>query len=217
MKDLNFEGVGTINSGEYKDINCEGVVKCKGDIKAEKIHIEGVFSAKGKIEAKILECEGTGKFNDNIRVESLNIEGVMSLKDNASIEATKIYCEGVLSSTGEISTDYLHAEGCITAREIVGDTIEILNDRGKHSIKFNIDLSMFGGIKKNISNYASKVDTIEATTILIEGVKATNVNGENVTIGPYCEVENVDCSGTLKVHNTATVTNIQGVTEVLYD
>ncbi len=220
MKDLNFEGIGTINSGEYNEINCEGVVKCKGDVKAERIHIEGVFSAKGKIESKYMECEGTGTFSDSIRVDTLDIEGVMTLKENAAIEANRITCEGVLTSDGEISADYFHAEGCIKAKEIVGDTIEILNAKGKHGLnglKFNIDLNFLGGYKKTVTHYVSKIDTIEATNIIIEGVRAVNVNGESVTIGPYCEVDNVDCSGTLKVHNTAIVKNIQGATEVHYD
>ena len=221
MKNVDFQGIGTINGGEYNEIICGGVGKCKGDIKAERMHLEGVFSTTGKIDVKVLECEGTATFTDNIRAGSIDIEGLVTVKNGAKIEADRIDCEGFLTTNGEISADKLHAEGCVHATEIVGDTIEIYSKKDKgtifNGVNFNIDLDIFGKHKNYKGRYASEVDTIEATTIHLEGVYAENVNGQDIVIGERCEIMNVDCTGTLRIHNTSKVTNIKGVEAVNYD
>lgn len=200
MQDFSFEGVGRINGGEYGRITIEGVGTCSNSIKAENIDIEGVFNCSGEVEAGSLYCEGVANFKSNIRAKKISIEGVVSAKGASKIEAEEILCNGVLNADGEISADILRADGCINAREIVGDQIRIDSE---HHINKVVNF-----FKQNKSN--SKVKTIEATTIEISGVRADTVNGRDITIGPDCTIENLDCSGTLFIHADSHVKNITG-------
>lgn len=198
MKDLNLEGIGRINGGEYDNITLEGVNSCSDNIKAENIHIEGVFTCSGQIEAGLLYCEGVSDFKANIRAKKIVVEGVFNGKDSMKIEAEELICDGVIKSGGEIFADVVKADGCISAKEIYGDSIRIHTHYPVNKI-----LKLFNTAK-------SDVRLIEATTIDIKGVTADILNGRDITIGPNCKVDTIDCSGVLSIDSTSTVNKITG-------
>lgn len=198
MQDFTLEGVGSINGGEFNTIRIEGVGNCSNNIKASSLHIEGVFNCSGEVEADSLYCEGVANFKANIRAKKIYVEGVFSEKNGMKIEAEEITCEGVIKTGGEISTDVLDAEGCVEADEIVGDRIRILSHWHRNGF-----INLLNRIK-------SKVRLIEATTIELSGVKATTVNGSDITIGPNCQIDNIDCSGVLSIDKSSIVRNITG-------
>lgn len=198
MQDFKMEGIGSISGGEFNIIRVEGVGNCSNKIKANDLHIEGVFNCSGEIEAENLFCEGVANFKANIRAKKMYIEGVLNEKYGTKIEAEQITCEGVIKTSGEISADVLDAEGCIEADEIVGDRIKILSHWHKSGF-----LNVFNRIH-------SKIRIIEATTIELSGVKAYNVNGCDIKIGPNCQIENIDCNGILSVDPSSVVRNITG-------
>lgn len=196
VREFNMEGVGTISGGDFDTLKIEGVGNCKNNIKAGNIHIEGIFNCSGEVEADYLYCEGVADFKANIRAKKMYVEGVFSEKKGMKIEAEEITCEGVIKTGGEISTDFLNAEGYIEADEIVGDCIKILSH---HRIGLVFLL-----------NRRSKVRLIEATTIELSGVRANTVNGKDITIGPNCQIENIDCSGILSIDSSSFVRNVTG-------
>lgn len=201
MQNLKIEGLGSIYGGEFDSISIEGLGNCSNNVKADSIRIEGVFNCSGEIDARYLDCQGVANFKANIRAKKITVEGVLSEISGTKIEAEEIICEGVLKTGGEISADIVNADGCIEAREIVGDQIRI--DSYELVNRF---LSMFTWNKSKMS----KVGLIEATTINLRGVTAETVNGMDITIGPYCKIENIDCSGFLSINATSTVKNISG-------
>ncbi len=198
MHDFHIEGIGNINGGEFGNFTVEGVGNCSGDIKADLARIEGVFNCKGKIEVTILDCEGVADFASDIRAKKIMVEGVLNTKRDTKIEAEEIHCEGVIKSGGVISADILKAEGCITADEVVGDKIYIDSD---HHPRF---------VSRIFRRWRSGIRLIEATTIQLSGVSATSVNGKDITIGPDCKIESIDCSGTLFIDQSSYVRNITG-------
>lgn len=198
MNSFHFEGVGSMNGGEYDKITIEGVGSCSESIKAKDIRIEGVFNCSGEVEAEYFSCEGVGNFKSNIHAQKITCEGVITLKQESKLEGEEIYCEGVIKSNGEISADYLKAEGCIEAKEIVGD--EIMIDSYSHI------RGLFNFWKKRYS----KIGLIEATKINLSGVTADNVNGNDIVIGPYCKIGNIDCNGTLSIDKSSSIGNITG-------
>lgn len=198
MQNFKMEGIGTISGGEYDIVKIEGVGSCKGNIKANEISIEGVFDCNGDVETGLLYCEGVADFKSNIRAKKLVIEGVLSERSGGKIEAEEIVCDGAISTKGEVSADIINAEGCIEANEIVGDRIRI-NSRFTR-----------GKILTLINRIQSKVKLIEATTIELRGVTAEVVNGNDITIGPKCNINTIDCSGVLFIDKTAKVNKITG-------
>ncbi|MBH1940269.1 hypothetical protein I5677_05080 [Mobilitalea sibirica] len=198
MQDFSLEGIGKINGGEFRTLNVEGVGSCSSGVKAENIYIEGVFNCSGEIEVEHLHCEGVADFTANIRAKRINVQGVVSVRRDAKIEAEEIICEGVIKAGGEISADFINAEGFIQAKEIFGDRIRINSHyHGKRIVNF-------------FKREKSDIKLIEATTIELSDVTVSTVNGRDITIGPYCKIDHLDCNGTLFIDRTATVGNITG-------
>lgn len=209
MRNYSIDGLGSIQGGEFDELRVNGVGNNHGDIRADRIYIEGVFKSTGNIETNYLDAEGVGDIKGNIRAKKITIEGVINFQDDKKIETENLYCEGCLNSVGDLYADVIQATGCIKAKGIFGDNIQI------DSLHFQLS-----GLKKmfsklNIANgyNGSKIDTIEATTINLSGVKATTVNGHDIVIGPGCTIDTVDCSGKLKVHESSHVGKIIGATE----
>ena len=214
MNSQTIEGVGSISGGEYERISIEGVGNSKGDITVKYLDIEGVFKSNGKIKAETIQCEGVAEFSDKIRANKMIIEGVMKFSKSANVEAEEIICDGCLVTKSEISTDRLLVDGCIKANEIYGEEIIIhtkpfMNRRVSSLLKSITDaFDWFVHSSKS----ASKADLIEATTITIHNTNVHQINGANITIGENCEVDHVDCTGTLRIHHSAIVKKITGVT-----
>lgn len=211
MRVEQIQGIGSIYGGEYEQIKIEGVSKCKGDIKAEIVDIEGVFKSKGRVRAKEFYCEGVGEFEKNIKAGKVNVEGIIRMRGNAKLEADEIKCDGVLIGNAEICADLIDVDGCIQATEVTGDNIKIISTKKSFVNKIPFDLSkIFGEHWFTNKQQNSVVDLVEATTIELQGVKAKNVNGENITIGMNCDIDSVDCTGTLYLHPSSRIGVITG-------
>jgi cytoskeletal protein CcmA (bactofilin family) len=196
MQNLKIEGISTIRGGEYGIVSIEGVGKCVGDLKAESLTIEGVFEAEGKIEVDKFRCDGAAKIRGDLRAKLIEVDGALSGSTN--IEAASVFCDGMIKIFGQISADTIEADGAIRAREIVGDSIRIKSLR--HIFWF---FTYRGSCK-------SRIELIEATTVNLVGVSAEAVNGKDVTIGRGCDIDRVDCSGTLFISPNARVGTVTG-------
>lgn len=195
MTDYRMEGIAKINGGEFGIITVDGVGTCTGDLKAESVRINGVFKCQGTLEAGTIKSDGTADFDSNIRAGKVSVDGILNAKGDSKIEADEIVCNGVIRAE-EISADIIKADGVIHAKEITGDKI-FINSCGHLIPKF---------FMKRFSH----IDLIEATDIELNGVVAKSVNGKDIRIGPNCEIENLDCSGTLTIDKKSIVKNITG-------
>ncbi|TLG77466.1 hypothetical protein [Culicoidibacter larvae] len=199
MNNLNFEGIGSAQGGEYDRVSIEGLCTCKGDIKARSISIEGIFHGKGMIEAGDFDCTGVAEMSGDIRARKMNVSGVVSVK-GTKVEAEDIECDGTINIDGEISADRIYANGFVNASEIVGDEVTINSE--------------FGGFSRIIIRKFSKIELIEATKVNVSNVKAKKVSGADLIIGPKCKIDVVDCSGTLRVDPSAEIGEIIGEYEM---
>lgn len=196
MQDLKIDGVGTISSGEYGTLQVDGIGKCTGDIKAEKISVDGILRCTGNLEAGLLDCDGLVRVQGDIKVGLMDIDGLLRVSGGTRIEADEIRCDGMIKLEGEVSADSIKADGFINAREIVGETIRI-----NSGIPWFLRLFW----KKR-----SRIPLIEATTVELRNVLADSVNGKDITIGRGCRIGRLDCSGTLFVARSARVKEITG-------
>ena len=200
----NIEGVVTFPGGEFDMLRIDGVCTAEGSIEANSVNINGVFTARRDVYANELDCDGVVTIDGNLRMKKADINGVVTVHGD-KVEADFIRCDGVLTAEKQVSADIIEAQGFVNAKEIVGDRIRIGSFR-KSSI-----FKLFMKIKETMTNSDfSKIDLIEATTIELRGVRAKNVNGHDVTIGPACIIDRVDCSGTLSIDETAKVGEVVG-------
>lgn len=209
MRIERIEGIGSINGGEYDRVEIEGIGKIKGDIKVCSLFIEGVGKCLGTIETEDFYCEGIAQLTKSIRAKHIRIEGFVKLEKD-KMEADDICCEGILLSNGEISADSIVVDGCISVPEIYGDRIKITHRfRDKVMFRSHNIFGMFGG--RRMEKDYSTVDMIEATNIELYGVKANSVCGNLVIIGAGCEIKQIECDGTLRIHPRANVDKVIGV------
>jgi len=215
MRIEKIEGFGSINGGEYDRVEIEGIGKIKGDIKAGSILIKGVNKCLGTIETDEFICEGIAQLSKSIRAKIVRIDGIVK-QGKAKMEADDIYCEGILLTNGEISADSIEVDGCISAPEIYGDRIKIVHCfRQKGNFNASNIFGVFGGRK--IEKDYSMVDVMEATNIELYGVRANSVSGNVVILGDGCDIKQVECDGTLKIHPGARIGKVIGVDPIPWE
>jgi len=194
-----IEGIATISGGVYDDLKIDGVCTAKGDIEAKKLNIDGTATCEGSVTCEELDCDGVITIRGNVKAGKIDIDGVATIGGN-KMEADRIECDGVITIDGEISADVIFADGFINAKEIVGDSITI-NSKFK-SVLFRL----FAPKKIKVSS----IELIEATTVVLRHTTAKLVSGQDIMIGPGCNIARVDCSGMLKIDPAACVGECTG-------
>lgn len=215
MEDIKISGMGALPGGEFHTVSVNGMGKCSGALSAEKITVNGTFKCEGSIDSRSLGVNGTLKCMGPLRAETASCNGAVDVIGDMTaneltvggalhvtggrLEGESITSTGTIHTEGQICADRLKASGIIKAREIVGDSISI------HSGRFAI-----GFLKMFLSPAGSSADLIEATTVELSGVTAKAVNGRDVTIGPGCSIESLDCTGTLSIDPSSNVAHVSG-------
>lgn len=212
MQNISLEGIGKIQGGVYDSIKIDGIGSCEGDLKAEIVIIDGTFTCTGDLEVGVLNCDGMATFEGTVRARTIDADGMITIEgtvragtldvegmltiNGETLEAEKILCDGSIHVHNEISADLVEADGFIFAHSIVGEKVVIKSQANR----------VAGFFTKNFGT----VQLIEATTVEVRGVKAHTINGHDITIGPNCKIDTVDCSGTLYISNRATVGTVTG-------
>lgn len=213
MQDIKISGLGDLPGGTFGTVSVAGVGKTTGpisaekmtvsgafkgadDISAQKVSVSGTFHCAGSLTIGELSCSGMLDTSKNVAADAVKVSGMLHVHGN-QLEAGCIDCTGTITADGQISADKLHSTGLVRAKELVGD--EIIIRRPKFSGIFLFHL--WG---------TSKVGLVEATTLVLEGVTASTVNGSDITIGPGCTIDHLDCNGTLSVDSSSTVREIVG-------
>jgi cytoskeletal protein CcmA (bactofilin family) len=216
MNNLIIDGVSTVSGGSYNLVDIDGVCTINGDLKADRIDIDGVTTINGSLGGGDLDVNGTTTIRGGVDVKQIDIDGVCTIEGNLRIqtgsidgcvsvkgsraEAEAIHCDGYLKVNGELNAEVVEADGYIDAREIVGERIVIRSRSNKFANfirRFKINLGTF--------------DFIEATQVDLTNVRAKVVHGKNIVIGKKCNIDTIDCSGTLSIAPSATVKEITGV------
>lgn len=199
-----------------------GAVTVEGSAGIEKLSVDGALTVgpapregAPALECSDVECDGAMKVKGAMTAKTVQVDGKLSV-EGPSLECDTLECDGTLTVNGQISADSVEVEGIITAQEIVGDRVCITSYAGKGFYfsmngKRLVDIKFGGFTHGSRRNGAgSQVGLIEATTIELEDVTADTVNGTDVTIGPGCIIEHLDCNGRLSIDPNAMVKNITG-------
>lgn len=195
MKDIKLDGISKINGGEYATVTVAGITQIKGNLIAQSFSVDGTCKITGNTTTDELFCNGIAEISGSLKSINIKVEGML-IVTGENIDATTLVCSGTIKAKNHIHSKVLASSGIITAKKVAGNRITVKSQPNK--------------IMKLFFPPASKIDIIKADHIELSGVKSQKVFGQDIIIGPYCEIEDIECSGTLKVNKRSTVNNIIG-------
>lgn len=196
LYDVNLEGIGTVNGGNYKNIKISGVGTILNDIICENILLEGVCKVKGNIKCNGISIEGTFNSYGSIEVnDKISVNGHM--KSGKHIQGREININGRIEVNGLLSGDEIKIlfTGRNRVKEIGGEVITVLQEKR----------SFINGII--ISNKLVS-DFIEGDLIVLENTVCDMVRGKNITIKSGCKIKTIEYTGEVVVDKKSKVDNV---------
>lgn len=216
MTDLKINGSGSSAGGKYNaviingegridgDLDCinlkiNGQCDINGDLKAESVKVHGINSIKGNLVAEKVQIQGMADINGNLSVNKAEIYGSINVDGDCNAEIFNI--EGTFAIEGLLNADELKFSlyGPSKAREIGGEKITV-KKKGKYDFLGLKDMIMPSGRGKELT-----VDIIEGDDIYLENTSAKIVRGNNIELGPSCEIELVEYKENFKQDEEAEV------------
>ncbi len=175
-----FNDQGTLKA-KSGSINGEAIVK--GGIESNFMSINGQLDIDGDANIREVKIRGTIKSNGSMISDKIDLLGNIDVKHDCNSEtfiSKGIFVIGGLLNANSIDINLF---GKCQVKEIGGETIKIKR----------IQKALFNRVLKYISqNFDFEgqlvTDTIEGDDIYIEYTTAKTVRGNNVTIGPGCEI-----------------------------
>lgn len=236
-QNLNLTGNGTAAGGVYNNIKITGEETINGDLDCIDLKLVGTCEVRGNVKARTAKLTGTADFKGNLEVDRFTIVGNVNIDNDAVIKEIKIYGEsivkgnasvekadifGFLNISGECNAETFIAKGPFKiggllnagnidiemhckcqVKEIGGERISIR--RGTDVLVKKIIKSFY--MPKDFYLGQLVTDTIEGDDIYLEYAKARVVRGNNIEIGPGCEIDLIEYKNALKQHVASSVGN----------
>ncbi len=206
-----YKKVRVIGSGQIEgDITCEkltsaGAAQVTGNIYFERCKVSGAFEVKGNLEGKCLRIMGAGEVGGKIRVETCRAYGAIEVKDN--INAEYFIVRGAIECIGSINCEKIMVEllgKCVVeeigASEIaIGQKVKIKEKSIKHK--------MINKMRMHIGKEEGdlRAQAVEGDKIYLDHAKVDTVSGGEIEIGPYCEIERLEYTKSVKIHESSKV------------
>nr|WP_304217920.1 polymer-forming cytoskeletal protein [Fredinandcohnia onubensis] len=194
--DFSINGTGSVTGnikGEHGKINGSGVIE--GSIEFDRFTIDGTGSIRGNVKVNKMTISGKGKIGGSLRGEEIKIRGNATIEEDC--EAEEFKGEGGFAIGGLLNADIIDISiaGECRAKEIGGQTIKVK----KGIFRF------LNNLFKSVYPVSLKTEIIEADEIEIEYTTAKMVRGKNINIGPNCEIDVVEYTGTFSQDPSAKV------------
>jgi cytoskeletal protein CcmA (bactofilin family) len=181
-------------------VNGKSVVK--GNLETNSFKVNGFSEVGGNLSAKITKISGELLIKGNFIAETIDIRGSLKVEKDCNTEVFNskggFVINGLLNA-GNIEID-LYAP--CKVKEIGGEKISV--KRGNVFSLRSIINSIFPSFNLNDD---LTVEIIEGDEIYLEWTKAKIVRGNNINIGPGCEIELVEYKNDLQMDKNAKVNN----------
>lgn len=188
-----------------KKLSCAGAANATGNIQFDELKIAGAFDGTGNLEGNDLRIMGACEVKGKIRVETCKIYGVMNLSETLEAEtfilrgaiecAQSINCEKVMIQL--LGTCHIDEMGASEVR--IGEKIKIEEKGIKHKI-LNKSNMRIGNDKGSL-----KAQIIEGDSIYLDSAQVHTVRGGEIEIGPNCEIETIEYTKSIKIHESSKV------------
>ncbi len=231
-----FSGSISLDGGEWSTLRFSGSANIKSDVTCRSLHVSGSAKVQGNVtceeEASI---SGGFKAAGSFSAAELRTSGGIKIGGDVNI-AGALRLSGALTAGGDVTCKTLNSSGtltvggdCTAENVSVSGKLEIpglLNAEEVHfctghwtsnvgSIgcgKLTVELGQLGSFFGRVFHApASKdslvCDSIEGDQLDLVATTAKTVRGVNVKIGPGCQIDQLEYSGTCEISPEAQVGN----------
>lgn len=228
--DLSVSGAGSVGGGKYNNVKISGAGNINGDIECTLFRSSGASETKGNVNAKIIEISGASDIKGNVEAEEIKISGASNIKGNVTTK--KIRVSGASEIKGSLHAEEIEIRGAIDIKEdceaetfsasggfdigglLNAGNIEIrvhgkcrVREIGGEKIDVRKDDGSFLGKVMSVFSLGEKLITgiIEGDEIYLENTNAKIVRGNNVIIGPNCNIETIEYRNSINVDASSKV------------
>jgi cytoskeletal protein CcmA (bactofilin family) len=209
---VKINGSGTVNSDlECNELECNGSGTINGNVIAKETKVSGHAKFKGNIESQKLTIDGTAKIDKDVSVEKLTVSGKATVGGRVKCEEIKI--QGTFTVHEDCEAEIFKAESMFTIGGLLNaDQIDIkmfgeckAKEIGGQNITVKYKGSGIGNLLKSLFKPQLETDLIEGDIIEIENTIAKIVRGNQVRIGPNCQIGLVEYTGEVSMDKKAVV------------
>ncbi len=239
LDSLNIEGLGTYAGGEFDRVNISGKGTITGDLKCQTLDISGLSKIQGQVACENMRVSGCGKLEHNIVADdievsgtlkclkcldakSLYISGMSTIKQ--CLKANKVNVSGMLTVDGEMTCEEVKIDGMLNCECFLNcERLEIscvgtskLNEVGAAEIVVKASASkipnIFGFLVPKVFRENKVIaNVIEGDEITLENCQVKVVRGRNVRIGVNCQIETLEYSGEVQIHESSKIAQINQI------
>lgn len=230
LSDIKVSGSGKIGGGKYNEVKISGSAKIQGDIDCSYYKCSGSSTANGNVKAKIVGISGSTKIEGNLETEQITVSGSSHILGNViakkvkisgsseiggNLHAEDIQISGSTSINGDCEAENFYAKGSFNIGGLLNaGNIEIemygrcrVKEIGGESIKVKLGTAHLFSRMINFFSNAERLVTgvIEGDDIYLENTDAKMVRGNNVTIGPNCNIETVEYRNKVNINENSEI------------
>lgn len=201
---IEISGMGTIKGNtKVQRLLVSGNGTVEGLLEGSELNTSGNFKVNGPVKFQEISIQGRARFNDLVKADTVSITGYLSIGQN--LEAESFTCNGSFSIDGLLNSNKIDVEinGFCYAREIGGDEIFVKCTPLTPWHFLHKIITPFLGPKRELDKLTSEV--LEGTIVNISNTNAKIVRGNDVRIGPGCNIGVVEYTGKLEVDERAVV------------
>ena len=214
--DLKIYGMGNASGGAYRNVVIYGKGKIEGNLDCESFQSEGVFHGAGDIKSKRARIDGLAVFQGGMEATEVKVEGSIEIAGDLAVEEIKAH--GMINVKGDCKAETFDLVGAFTiegllntgkleldlygqsrVREIGGEKITVKKE-GIFKITQLTNLIKSMGLVNVLV-----AETIEGDDLELEYTQAKVVRGNNIILGPGCDIDLVEYKETLQQSDDARV------------
>lgn len=200
-------GKSYLSGGTYNAVKIFGSARTKEDLEVERISIFGSAELCG-IKAGRIRVAGSARFEGQVNVGTFSVAGEVNCY--AAVKAQELKIFGSLAAREEVSAERFSAKRRFELTSLNANDVEIalaatcrVKEIGAENIK--VKNGTFLGFPGFAHYKKLQVEAIEADRIELVNTVANVVKGNQVIIGPGCEIGSVEYRDSLEIDRNSTV------------
>lgn len=209
---VTLNGRGTVNNDiECVELDCNGSGILNGNVLSEKAKVNGHARFRGNIDSQNLKIDGSARIDKNLTAEKLKVSGKATVGGKVKCEEIKI--QGTFTVGGDCEAEIFQAESQFTIGGLLNaDEVNLklfgacfAKEIGGQTITIKAKGSLVGNLLKSFFKPQLETELIEGDKIEIENTIAKIVRGNQVKIGPNCQIGLVEYTEECSIDKKAVV------------